>query len=304
MTTSRRKLFNERAEIDARQERGDPILFDEIPASTRGKIALWVCEKLCTTSNQHQKVIANVRRALGTPSLAPDVPSNAAYITQIWTFATTTEPPNVWALIEAAIDAAVDAVLVTQTRNIDEVDEAIQHLNELLGDEFLGWRIVLEGKRDFCVRRVDSRILHREVVDRTYHLTAHDDFASANKDYSDAWKDFSRREYDNAITNAGKALESAEKIVLKKLAPQADTSLTAAPLAKAVFDAGILPPRLQTFRAQLRTIFEATIGPVRNMAGNAHGSEELNEPDAHLALLILNLTGSLIVFLLQTYEKR
>jgi hypothetical protein len=97
-------------------------------------------------------------------------------------------------------------------------------------------------------------------------------FESSNRDYGEAWKKYSKGVFDDAIVDCCKALESAEKVVLRKLDPGMDVDVVASSLLKPCTTRVFFPSRLQTFHTQLRVIFETAVPPVRNQPGIGHGS--------------------------------
>lgn len=295
--SERRRLFHERAELEERQQRGDPILFDEIPRTARGKIARWILDRLCPRQEMQSDIVDRLCRSKGVGSLDGWQASD-----QLWRFAHDAPVPEFWSMVEAAADVA--AVARRTHGALIEFLGGIHHLNVLFGDEFLGYRIAETEVGAYDIRRIDNELLHREVVDRTFEITRHAEFVTANADYAEAWKHYSKGDFDDAIVNAGKALESAQKVLLRKLDANADVNQPAAKLTQALFDAGVLPAKLETCLAQVRAICAQTVPPLRNAPGVGHGSADLTGPEAALALLVLNLTGSIIVFLVQAYERR
>jgi hypothetical protein len=95
-------------------------------------------------------------------------------------------------------------------------------LQSILADDLSAFRIVDTGKGNeprYQVQRIDNKHLHTVITDRTFELTQIAGLASAQGDYADAWRHYSRGDFDDAAMNAGKAVESACKAVIKKLDP-------------------------------------------------------------------------------------
>lgn len=182
----------------------------------------------------------------------------------------------------------------------------IARLQSILADDLSVWRYRNVGTEDapeFQMQRIDPPHLHREIVDRAFEVTQHPAYASAQRDYADAWRHHARGDFDDAVTNAGKAVESACKVVIAQLAPaRSPDQLQLGPLVDLLGQLGVLPTRMQTVYASLSAIFKNS-GSLRNAAGVAHGSVALSTPEESVTLLALRLSGSLITFLAERHEQ-
>ncbi len=177
--------------------------------------------------------------------------------------------------------------------NIDEI-------NSLLADDRSRYRLRNVGTvqvANYEVQHIDNKHLHTEVVDRTFELTSLAEFASAGRDYAEAWKHYSRGDLDDAVTNAAKAVESACKVAVSRIDPKADVADSKlGTLIVRMMELDIIPSQLQTVASALSTIFQNS-GVLRNRPGVAHGSLGLESPEATTALLALRMSGSLVSFL-------
>ncbi len=177
-----------------------------------------------------------------------------------------------------------------------EIDE----INSLLADDRSRFRIRnvrTPQAAHYEVHHIDNKHLHVEVVDRTFELTRIAEFASAQRDYAEAWKHYSKGDLDDAMTNALKAVESAGKVVIKKVDPQRDVGDKAlGNLIKTMMELDIIPSQLQTSANALNTLLQ-NAGVLRNVPGVGHGSLGVESPEAATALLALRLSGSLVSFL-------
>ena len=180
----------------------------------------------------------------------------------------------------------------------------INVLQSLLADDGSIFRLVDTGASNqpqYQVQRIDNKHLHTVVTDRTFELTTIAAFASAQNDYADAWKHYSKGDLDDAVTNAGKAVESACKIVVKKVDPNTTPdNLRLGPLVGELVRLNVIPPQMQNISNHLEQIFRGS-GSLRNQAGTAHGSLDPTSPEASVALLGLRLSGTLIAFLAERW---
>jgi hypothetical protein len=154
----------------------------------------------------------------------------------------------------------------------------------------------------FEIHEIDNAHLAREVVDRTFELTMIAEFASAQRDYGEAWRNYARGDLDGALVDAHKAFESAAKIIIKRVDPTSNPEqMQTNQLVPELRRLDILPGRLGNMLAALTQVFQ-NAGALRNAPGTGHGSVDLASPEANAALLGLHLSGSLVFFLAQQWE--
>jgi hypothetical protein len=207
--------------------------------------------------------------------------------------------------IEQCADLAIPAFLTVLELSADEVHKArrmqgIDALQSILADDLSAFRIRMRKGRfekEAHVERVESAHLTEQLVDRTFELTRVAAFDSAQRDYAEAWKHYLRGDFDDAMVNAHKAVESACKLAVKRADPTSEPdSRQLGWLVQKLMDLDVLPSRLSNVVSGLRSIFEHS-GSLRNNAGTAHGSVDLASPEANVALLGLHLSASLVSFL-------
>lgn len=183
----------------------------------------------------------------------------------------------------------------------------INVLQSILADDLSAFRLVDTGKANrprYQVQRIDNKHLHSVITDRTFELTQIAGLASAQGDYADAWRHYSRGDLDDAATNAGKAVESACKAVIKKIDPTSTPeNMNLGPLVTLLVQKNVIPSAMTSIANHLEQIFRAS-GGLRNQAGTgAHGSVDLTTSEASVALLALRLSGTLIAFLAERWEQ-
>jgi hypothetical protein len=183
----------------------------------------------------------------------------------------------------------------------------IEVLQSVLRDDLSVFRFRDVGTRPdlsdkFQIQKIDNEHLHREVVDRTFELTRVGELAAAQGDYADAWKHYSKGDLDDAVSNAGKAVESACKAVIKKVDPASTPdNLNLGPLVTLLVQKNVIPSAMAAIATHLEQIYRAS-GGIRNQAGTgAHGSVHPTTPEESVALLGLRLSGTLISFLAERW---
>jgi hypothetical protein len=155
----------------------------------------------------------------------------------------------------------------------------------------------------FVLEELDNEHLDREIVDRTLELTRVENFASAQRDYAQAWKNYAQGDLDGALVDAHKAFESAAKVVIKRADPTSTPEqMQTNQLVPELKRLEIIPSKLANMLNPLVQVFQ-NAGCLRNAPGTGHGSIDLTSPEANVALLGLHLSGSLVFFLAQRWES-
>jgi hypothetical protein len=182
----------------------------------------------------------------------------------------------------------------------------VELLQSILADDLSAFRFRNVGSTEapeFHLQLIDNEHLHREIVDRTFELTRNAAFESAQRDYREAWKHYSKGDLDDAVVNAHKALESAAKIVIKRVDPASTPDhLQTNQIVPELLRLDVLPTRLNNIVGNLQQIF-LSAGSLRNTAGTGHGSPDLKGPEATVTLLALRMSGTLVSFLAERWEQ-
>lgn len=197
----------------------------------------------------------------------------------------------------------VGVALLQQQRGLRKDVEVLQ---SILADDLSTFRFVDKGGDDratrFQIEKIENAHLRREIVDRTFELTQIAELASAQGDYADAWRHYSRGDLDDAVANAGKAVESACKAMIKKVDPTSTPdNLNLGHLVTLLVQKDVIPTAMTSIANHLEGIYRAS-GGLRNQAGDgAHGSVNPTSPEESVALLGLRLSGTLIAFLAERW---
>jgi hypothetical protein len=197
-------------------------------------------------------------------------------------------------------------ICVHTTWNRRKSPADIYKLQSVLADDLSAFRIRNVGDErnvHFQMQPIDNEHLHAEIVDRTFELTREATFSSAQHDYREAWKHYAKGDLDDAVVNAHKAVESAMKIVVKRVDPtKTPENMQTNHLVPLLVQLDVIPSRLQNVVVGLNQIFMNS-GSLRNSAGTGHGSVDLSSPEATVALMALRMSGSLVCFLVDRYEQ-
>lgn len=171
---------------------------------------------------------------------------------------------------------------------------AVEELNERCREHCVGFQFE-SGE----LIRVDSQILHQEVIRPALHLLTEPDFEGANEEFLSAHEHYRHDRLKESLNDCLKAFESTMKIICKRRYWEFKESDTAKSLLDTIFSKGLLPSYLQSEFTSLRSALESGIGPVRNrLSGHGQGAQPTSVP-SYLVAFLLHLTGASIVLLVQ-----
>lgn len=147
--------------------------------------------------------------------------------------------------------------------------------------------------------RIDSKLLHNEVVKPVLSLLKDKHFSGAEEEFLKAHDHCRHNRNKEAIAECLKSFESVLKGICDKNRWAYTAKDTAKKLLEIVFEKELLPEYLQSEFSSLRSILESGIPTVRNrVGGHGQGSEIVGVPN-HLVAYAIHLTASSILFLVE-----
>jgi hypothetical protein len=161
-----------------------------------------------------------------------------------------------------------------------------REINHIFSDSQLNWRL-----SDGIIFQVESEYM-AAVLASASQLLATTGFEGAKEEFQEARSHFDSGDYKGAIHHANLALESTMKSILgvEKERPGR--------LIRKMIDSGIIPSYYDKFLDNFEQVLR-TVNVARNEekgAGHGQGAEVVDVP-THLAELVVNFWGSLVVFL-------
>ncbi len=173
-------------------------------------------------------------------------------------------------------------------------DEAIAELNDRFRAHGVGYEY-----SDGEIIRVDSRLLHAEVVKPALALLREPGYAGSQGEFLTAHEHYRHGREKEALTECLKALESVMKSICAKRSWTHDPHATAKALLDVLFEKGLIPSFWSSHFSGLRAALEAGVPTGRNrLGGHGQGTEVVAVP-VHLVAYVLHLTASAIVFLVE-----
>lgn len=177
-------------------------------------------------------------------------------------------------------------------------DEAITELNDRLREQSLGYQYVAGN-----LIRVDSELVHAEVVKHALNFLHAKYLAGANTEYLRAHEHYRRGRYEESLADCLKSFESTMKAICHNREWPYNQTDTAKRLIEIVLAKGLIPAYLQSEFTGLRTSLESGIPTVRNkQSGHGQGVEQREVP-RHLAAYLLHLTAATILLLADANDQ-
>jgi hypothetical protein len=171
-------------------------------------------------------------------------------------------------------------------------DEAIDELNNRFKEHGVGYQF-----EQASIIRIDSELLHAEVVRPLLAAMTAKPFVPALSEFQSAHEHYRHKRYKECLNDCLKAFESTMKAVCAKRGWPVDPKATASPLVQALFDNQFFPAYLQTQMSALRTLLESGTPTIRNKnSGHGQGTSIIEVPES-LASYCIHMTATNLLFI-------
>lgn len=174
-------------------------------------------------------------------------------------------------------------------------DKAIAEVNTRFREHGVGFEYV-SGE----LIRIDSQLVHSEVVKPALQLLKDKRFVGANQEFLSAHEHYRHARYKECLVDCLKAFESTMKIVCSIKGWQYKPTDTAKNLIEICVNNGLFASFLQSQLGSLRSILESGVPTVRNkLAGHGQGSGVTNVTE-QTARYSLHLTAANILLVIES----
>jgi hypothetical protein len=275
----------------------DVLVYDALPRTLRIQILTILVEALGDGSTEGFDVWGSVSRALAREYGEFELRGGLEGWYAVRTFFMETSDT------ERALDLVEMAYRLIDSMGRDELfhrrvdpeldpDTAISELNARFREHGVGYQL-----ENGDVIRVDSTLLHAEVVKPALQLLQDPLYAGANTEFLNAYEHYRHGRNEEALTECLKAFESVMKAICVKRGWAYDEKDTAKKLLEILFQNGLVPAYLQAEFTSLRANLESGVPTVRNkQGGHGRGTKARVVPD-YLVSFLLHLTASNILLL-------
>lgn len=277
----------------------DVYSYDEIPAALRAQVihiwddSLGLDNYYVNSINNYTLIVDTLCREYGLFELPPGAKDRFAgrnIIQELQRFI----------LSEMNTDKVLDTIeLSFRVINIyvrkflsKVADSAIDELNARFKQHSVGYQFIGEE-----LIRIDSELIHAEVVKPALKLLNQEMYAGAQQEFLKAHEHYRHGNTHAALNDCLKAFESTMKSICDKRGWAYDEGATAKKLIEICFKNQLIPSFWESQFTSLRGLLESSIPTGRNkLSGHGQGSEIKEIPD-YLVAYMLHMTASTLVFL-------
>jgi hypothetical protein len=290
-------IFSKRAQRSSGQK-PDVFVYDEIPNPLRVQI-VHLLGDLLGVPEEHNPYIgaqyAGIHQELAREYGLFELSSGKDMRQKLLEFVLKgAAPAQVMDVVELAFARAAtfNPVHYQIARCRATVPEAVKEFNFRCLEHGVGYQF-----ENGHIIRVDSTLMHSEVVKPALLLLSDSKYQGAQEEFLSAHKHYREGKHKECIADCLKAFESTMKTICEiKRWPYAKTD-TAKTLIDVCVQKGLIDPMLMSHVGALRTVLEAGVPTLRNkLAGHGQGVSPVMVP-AHYAAFVLHLTAANIIFL-------
>ena len=177
-------------------------------------------------------------------------------------------------------------------------DDAVRELNRRFEEHGVGYRF--ENGR---VIRIDSRLIHSEVVKPALTLLSGKNYAGAQQEFLSAHEHYRTGKAKEALNECLKAFESTMKTVCDRRGWSYERHATAKRLLDVCLDNGLVPLFWKQHFSSLRSLLESGVPTGRNrLSGHGQGAVPTSVP-TFLVAYVLHMTAAAILFMADAEES-
>lgn len=297
-------LFSKRQKV-LRKEVPDVYTYDEIPHPLRVQIVHILRDLLSRYTSLYVEFFEKVERVLcreyGLFSLGSKQTDAAK---------SASERVSTFFLVEQNSDRVLDVVEVSfrvlgflirsgfewqACVPQENFDAAVGELNARFREHGIGYQYE-SGE----IIRVDSQLIHAQVVKPTLALLTAREYAGANAEFLKAFEHSRKGDTKECLNECLKAFESTMKAICTKRKWSFDSKGTAGALVDVCMKNELIPQLIQSHVGAVRATLESGIPPIRNrLSGHGQGVQVVDVP-LHYASYMLHLTATTIQFLVES----
>lgn len=174
----------------------------------------------------------------------------------------------------------------------ERADAAIAELNARFQEHGVGFQY-----SNAEIIRIDSELLHAEVVKPALRLLNGKHYAGAQQEFLKAHEHYRHGNAKEALNECLKSFESLMKAICDKRKWAYGKTATAKELIQVCLDNDLIPSFWQSHYASLRSMLESGVPTGRNkLGGHGQGSSPTTVP-THLVSYMLHMTAAAMLFL-------
>jgi len=307
-------LYSTRQQLASQAGTQDVYQYDEIPGTLRVQIAQIAAEAIGGSATKryawletgHAVVGGNpawgfMRKTLcreyGRNTLANKRDAMDDVLAFLLEKASTAESLDTIELLCRTIDSECRTLHPIQVRQLGIIarpDDAIAEINHRLRRASIGYQYE-SGQ----LVRIDSQMIHSEVVVPALRLLSQPIFSGAQEEFLSAHRHYREGNHKDALVNASKSLESVLKTIFSHKGWKTEPNWNSKNLLDAAFTSELIPHGLVAHVKAIRATLEQGVPYMRNnMAGHGQGPTTKDVPD-YIVAYALHITASAVQLLVE-----
>lgn len=172
-------------------------------------------------------------------------------------------------------------------------EDAIVELNERFKEHSVGYQY-----ESGVIIRVDSQLVHSDVIKPTLHFLGEEPFfKGANDEFITAHEHYRHKRYKECLNDCLKSFESLMKAIHDKHHWQYSVNDTASKLINSCLSHYLVPSYLQSQFTSLKTILETGVATIRNKNSSHGQGTDIKDVPEEMASYMLHLTATNLLFL-------
>jgi len=175
------------------------------------------------------------------------------------------------------------------------VDACVDELNARFKEHGVGYAFV-----DDEIIRVDSEIIHTEVVKPAIHYLSAPGFEGPQEEFFKAHDHYRHGFYKEALTAANQAFESTMKVICEQEGWGFKKGDTAKKLIMVCIDNGLFPAYYQSHLAALANLLDSSVPAIRNNEGSHGQGSAVKTVEPHIVSYTLHMAASAILLLVNS----
>jgi AbiJ N-terminal domain 4 len=173
-------------------------------------------------------------------------------------------------------------------------DSAIEELNFRFKEHGVGFEY-----RSGQIIRIDSELVHAEVVKPVLNLLSDSRFQGANEEFLKAYEHYRHGRYKECLNECLKSFESTLKTICDIRQWTYNQNDTSKKLIDICLKEQLVPQYLQSQFAAIRTILESGVPTIRNkLGGHGQGTQQITVSQ-NMASYMLHLTATNLLFIIE-----
>ena len=175
-----------------------------------------------------------------------------------------------------------------------DIIRIVENVNYRFREARIGYQFNVDAK---CLLPFDDEIIFENAIEPAFNFLNVNGFEKAKSLFKDAFNYYINKDYEDAVNNCTKALESVIKTILQKQGVEYTKKDGITRLIDLLFSLDTFKAEHNDFICGLRNVFKE-IPAVRNKeSGHGKAESEIGNLDEPKTKLILNLAATLITYL-------